>query len=68
MAAKSQAMSLTAIPMDLCLRMLQPAGGQRITRAHLEADRNAGAPITADGSVNLIAYAAWLAREQSHGS
>jgi hypothetical protein len=34
----------------------------------LEADIAAGAPANADGTMNLIHYAAWLAREaKKHG-
>jgi hypothetical protein len=31
----------------------------------LEADLTAGAPVNADGSINLVHYAAWLVREAS---
>jgi hypothetical protein len=29
----------------------------------LQADLDAGAPANADGSINLVHYAAWLVRE-----
>jgi hypothetical protein len=33
----------------------------------VKADLAAGAPANADGTINLVHYAAWLAREASHG-
>ena len=34
-----------------------------VGREMLEADAAAGAPTNADGSINLVHYAAWLNRE-----
>ena len=36
-----------------------------VTINMLEADLAAGAPANADGSINLVHYAAWLVREIS---
>ena len=44
-------------------KILSAAGNRRITEAMVRADIKAGAPINADGTVNLIHYAAWLALE-----
>jgi hypothetical protein len=46
-------------------RLLTKAGGQSVTIAMLEADLASGAPANADGTINLVHYAAWLAREMS---
>jgi hypothetical protein len=46
-------------------RLLTKAGGQPVTIAMLEADLAAGAPANADGTINLVHYAAWLVREMS---
>ena len=35
----------------------------RVGRAVLEADIAAGAPVNADGTINLVHYAAWLVKE-----
>jgi hypothetical protein len=43
--------------------LLTRASGQQITIAWLEADRAAGAPANADGTLNLVHLAAWLVRE-----
>ena len=44
-------------------RLLSRVGGQAITVEMLQADRNAGAPANADGTLNLVHYAAWLVKE-----
>jgi len=44
-------------------RLLTKVGGQPITEDMLQADVNAGAPANADGTINLVHYAAWLVRE-----
>ena len=44
-------------------RLLSAGGGKRITPEEVHADIDAGAPIGPDGRMNLVHYAAWLARE-----
>ncbi|MBK9126212.1 MAG: hypothetical protein IPM13_00210 [Phycisphaerales bacterium] len=48
-------------------RVLTRLGGKPVTEAMLRADIDAGAPTNADGSVNLVHYAAWLVKEMSAG-
>lgn len=47
-------------------KMLTRAGGSPVTEAMIEADLAAGAPVNADGSINLVHYAAWLVREMAN--
>jgi hypothetical protein len=47
--------------------ILSHSGPQPVTVAMLEADIAAGAPVNADGTMNLISYTAWLARDQRNG-
>jgi len=47
--------------------VLTRLGGKPVTDAMLRADIDAGAPVNADGSVNLVHYAAWLVKEMSAG-
>ncbi len=61
------AVNPTALPVADAARLLSAAGGQRVTVEMLEADVAAGAPTNADGTVNLVHYAAWLAKEMSSG-
>jgi len=42
-------------------------GGGEVTEAMLRADIEAGAPTNADGSLNLVHYAAWLVKEMARG-
>jgi hypothetical protein len=57
-------MSLT--PADAA-RLLTRAGGQPVGVELIQADLAAGAPANADGTINLVYYAAWLVREAERG-
>ncbi|HXH21716.1 MAG TPA: hypothetical protein VNN10_06785 [Dehalococcoidia bacterium] len=48
-------------------RLLTKVGGQPVTPEMLQADLEAGAPANADGTINLVHYAAWLVREMASG-
>lgn len=43
--------------------MLAAASGRKITPEDVQADVDAGAPVSPDGRMNLVHYAAWLVRE-----
>lgn len=58
---------ITALTAAQAAKILAAAGNRRITEAMVRADIEAGAPTNADGTVNLVHYAAWLAREAAHG-
>jgi len=57
----------SAMPVADAARLLSRAGGQPVTAEMLEADIEAGAPTNADGTINLVHYAAWLVKEMSGG-
>jgi len=59
--------SLTALTVAQVSQVLSAAGGRRITEDMLRADIDAGSPVNADGTLNLVHYAAWLVREVSRG-
>ena len=48
-------------------RILTAAGGATVTMEMIQADIDAGAPTNADGTINLVHYTAWLAREVTSG-
>lgn len=48
---------------DELVRLLVVAGRQKVTREMVESDIAAGAPVNADGTMSLVEYGAWLARE-----
>lgn len=54
-------------PADLA-KLLNAEGSAATDEAKILEDIAAGAPVGADGAMNLIHYAAWLIRERSrHG-
>ena len=52
-----------AIP-DL-LAVLRKAGSRHISEEALRRDIAAGAPVNPDGTMNLLQYAAWLAKKEA---
>jgi uncharacterized ferredoxin-like protein len=61
-------MNPAALSLIDAARLLSAAGGQAVTVEMLEADVAAGAPMNANGTLNLVHYAAWLVREMSSGA
>ena len=59
---KKPSLNPTSLAVADAARLLTKAGGQPVTVAMLEADLAAGAPANADGTLNLVHYAAWLVR------
>ncbi len=43
--------------------VMRRSGSRTITLERLEADIEAGAPVNADGTVDILKYIAWVARE-----
>jgi len=56
-----------ALPKELVVRALRAAGSRTITEESLEADIASGAPVNEDGTVDVIAYAAWILKGNLHG-
>ena len=54
-----------ALPVADAARVLTRLGGKAVTEEMLRADLDAGAPTNADGTINLVHYAAWLVREMN---
>ncbi len=59
---------LTALQPELLVRLLKQAGCRMISAETLAADIAAGAPKNLDGTINLIEYAAWLAKEDDNAN
>ena len=55
-------LSPTAIPVEELARALAAMGG-KVTVGMLRTDIDAGAPVNPDGTINLVHYAAWIAKE-----
>ncbi len=52
-----------ALSVEELAKILSAGGGKRVTVEQVQADIDAGAPVGPGGRVNLVHYAAWLARE-----
>lgn len=71
MTAKTPRM--TALTPEQAAKILAAAGNRRITEAMVRADLDAGAPANPRNAdpdnpvtINLVHYAAWLAKEAAH--
>jgi len=58
---------ITALTPAQAAEILAAAGSRRITETMVRADIEAGAPTNADGTINLVHYAAWLVKEAAGG-
>jgi hypothetical protein len=56
-----------AIPITDAARLLTALSGGAITERMLQEDVAGGAPVNADGTLNLVHYAAWLCKEMGRG-
>ncbi len=65
--AEAPRLSPTMLAPDALARLLTAAGGQRVDVAMIELDIVSGASTNADGTLNLVHYAAWLVRERAPG-
>ena len=63
----SASLNPNALVLPDAARLLTKAGGWPVTEEMLQADLGAGAPENADGTINLVHYAAWLVREMAGG-
>ncbi len=48
-------------------RLLSKVGGKVVAESTIAADVANGAPTNGDGTLNLVAYAAWLIRQLADG-
>ena len=54
-----------ALPKETLIEVLRRSGSRTATLERLEVDIAAGAPINADGTINIIAYTAWILKGES---
>jgi hypothetical protein len=64
---KRENLSLTALSVPDVVRLLIKSGARNISEEKVRSDVEAGAPTNADGTMNVVHYTAWLAREVAHG-
>ena len=59
--------SLTALTVAQMGKVLSAAGGREMSEEMVHADIDDGAPVNPDGTINLVHYTAWLAKEMAGG-
>ncbi len=57
-----------ALSVEEAALVLTRTGGQPVTEAMIREDTAEGAPTNADGTLNLVHFAAWLVREMADGA
>ena len=60
-------MDPTALRIEDAAQILSKADGRRVTEETLQNNIDDGAPTNADGTLNLVHYAAWLIMEMARG-
>jgi hypothetical protein len=68
MTSESSNLNPSALTIDQAARVLSAVGQRLIAVETIEADIAAGAPTNTDGTINLVMYAAWLAKEAGRGA
>lgn len=67
MAEPDAKLNPAALTLPDAARLLSKAAGQVVPLDMLEQDVAEGAPTNADGTINLLFYAAWLVKEAAGG-
>ena len=65
--APPKSLKITAIPVADAAKALASAYGRRVTEEQVREVAERGGLVAADGTINLLAYAAYLVREMAHG-
>lgn len=60
-------LSPTSMTFADAAKLLSVVGGSPVTEDMLREDIGLGAPANADGTLNIVHYAAWLVREVARG-
>ena len=66
-SSENQRIDPQSISVSNAARLLSGMGFGRVAEEMIANDLEAGAPLNADGTVNLVHYAAWLIKEDSRG-
>ncbi len=67
MSADPPQLNPSALSVEQVAQVLSAAGGRPVTIAMVESDLVAGAPRNANGTINLVMYAAWLLKDRGRG-
>ncbi len=63
MAKSKKQLDPTALALEDAVRLLAASGSKHVTAETIQADIDAGAPTNANGTINLVHYAAWLVKQ-----
>lgn len=63
---KNESVNLAALDVPQMVDILAKAGAKDVTEEQVQQDIKDGAPVDAEGKLNLLAYTAWLARSAQH--
>lgn len=55
------------LSIEQAAKLLSAANRERIDAERIRSDIESGAPTNQDGSLNLVHYTAWQAKEMGHG-
>lgn len=67
MATENAPVNPNRLTIEQAARLLSAASPHPVTAAMLRDDVAAGAPTNADGTINLVHFAAWLVKEMGRG-
>lgn len=56
-------LKITALRVEAAVAVLKQSGAKEASVERIRADLEDGAPVNDDGTINLIFYAAWLAKQ-----
>ena len=59
----SESPRITSLEPGQVARLLSAAGQRSIDESMIRADIESGAPVNADGTLNLVHYTAWLVKQ-----
>ena len=63
MEGKDKEINPMAMPVESAAKLLSALARRQISADQITADIDAGAPTNADGTINVLHYAAWLLGE-----
>ncbi len=67
-AQRAAGLNPAALSVTDTARTLTRVGGRPISEAMIERDIEDGAPTNADGTINLVHYAAWLVKDMAESA
>ena len=57
----------TRLSVEQAAKLLSAAFRERVEPEKIRLDLQNGAPVNVDGTINLVHYSAWQAKEMGHG-